>query len=291
VNEIENRLARGDSPLPDPRVKAWECFEQFKQDRAGRLTDKSMRADHYRIELFLKSCNIFKLSQITDRLLKAHLDTRITEDKISHQTANHTIRALKTFLNFCVRNKLIVENPLRFMAKYSIHKEEPRFLTHEEILALLAAAKDSEIYLPVILAVYTGMRYGEIERICWEDIDFNTNWITVKKSKAKRFRRIPLLPDLKEILLPLRSTGRIWDKKVRFFEWRYKLLQNVLKEKKIPAFRFHDLRHTFASIAIRSGINMLTLSKTLGHSTISTTEIYAHLYQDHIQEEFNKFKI
>lgn len=288
-NEIENELAKGDNPLPDVGMTAAQCVEEFRKFRAGRLDPKTIANDHYRIERFIHDERIAKLKQISQMSLKDHLDKRIESEKISNRTANHTIRAVKTFLNFCVRQKYIHGNAIKGMETYPIHEQEPRFLTVEEVRALLAAAKGQEVFPIVATAVYTGMRLGEILRLEWQDVDFEGGIISVRKSKSKKFRKIPIHRDLKRILWSLRGSGRCF--KVPSYhsvEWRFSVVRKKLQ---IPFFRFHDLRHTFASMLIRRGVDILTVSKLLGHSSVVVTQIYAHLYEDHVQESIQKIRI
>jgi len=280
-NEIENEIARGDSPIVKKNLSVWKCFNEFKQYRAGRISEGAQAADHYRIELFLNT-GIGSLSGITESKLKEHLDRRIKEG-LSNRTANHTIRALNTFLNFCIKQKYIQFNPLKYMPKYPIDKTEPRFLTGDEVKKLLNISKNSKIYYFIAFAVYTGMRWGEIAQLKWEDIDFNENVIRVKKSKSKNFRNIPLHPDLKKIIDPTKGAGLAVSQDS--FRWEF---DKVVTQAGLPRFRFHDLRHTFASMLIRSGADILTVSKLLGHSTISTTQIYSHLYNEHIVDAVNR---
>lgn len=307
LNEIENKLARGDSPVVEHNIPAWKCFEAFKQSRAGRLAAKTQNADHYRIEKFLVDEKIQSLKQITRAQLKSHLDRRIERDKISHMTANHTIRAVKTFLNFCVGEKHLFENPIRRMEMYPVDEKEPRFLTPDElkIFFQIALTNEPEVYIAVVIAVYSGMRWGEIERLNdmrsvdgnW--IDFEQNNIHITKSKRKKSghiratRKIPLHSDLRKILEPLRGQGRFIKITQDQLECRFEKLMDIATgdKYKIQRFRFHDLRHTFASLMVRAGVDIYTLSKLLGHSSVKTTEIYAHLYDDNVVDAINRLKI
>lgn len=289
-NQIENKLALGHSPLPDNTKSALEAFQEFKQYREGRLSLKHCYNDHYRIERFIKDSNIIQIRNITEESLKKHLDERI-KGGISNQTANHTIRCVKTFLNFCLKQKYVQENLISRMPKYPIDQKEPRYLTKEETQKLLSIAEGSVIYLPIAIALFTGMRQGEILRLLWQDIDFKFNNITVHISKTKKFRKVPLHAKLRKILEQFKKpNGLVFDKSLRILEWEFSKLKRLMPKETKP-FRFHDLRHTFASLMIRSGVDILTVSKLLGHADVKTTQIYSHLYQDHIQESMSKLDI
>lgn len=289
-NEIEMSLARGESPLPDLAATASQCLDAFKKSRAGIISDQTEKTDIPRIREFIKDSGISKIRDITEEKLKAHLDKRILNDGISNMTANHTIRAMKTFLSFCVRKNYISESPIKHMTKYPIDQKEPRFLSSDEIRALVSAAEGSPIRHLVLTAVYTGMRLGEIERLTWDDIDFESGTITVLKSKSKKFRKIPLHKELRaELLLIKKNGGAFFDPMTRkALDWQFELIKNKMIS--VPHFRFHDLRHTFASMMIKSGVDIYTVSRFLGHSGVAVTERYSHLYQDHANEAMKRLQ-
>lgn len=285
-NEIENRLHMGENPLPDKSLTAITAFEEFKRARIGRIAAKTNQTDNHRIEIFIKSAGITKLSSINDKRLKDHLDKRIVDFGISCRTANHTIRIIKTFLTWAVKNKMIASNPVMHMQKYKINAKEPRFLTPEEVRKAITAARGTRIELLVPAAVYTGMRFGELDRLEWQDIDFKAMIIDVKLSKPGKFRKVPLHPDLASMLAPYKGPGKCFNTTGFSHVW-----ETLRQAAGLGHFRFHDLRHTFASLLIKSGVDIYTVSKLLGHGQVTTTQIYAHLYQDHIQDAVKKVQI
>lgn len=285
-NEIEIHLAKGENPLPDTSLTARDAFDQFKRSREGRIVAKTKQTDNYRIDRFLKDENLVKVSQINETRLKAHLDKRI-EDGISHRTANHTIRIVKTFLNWGLKTGIITRNPIVYMEKYKVNDIEQRSLTEEECKIVLNIAKNSRIHLLVVTALYTGMRFSELDRLQWEDIDFKNKIISVRLSKSEKFRKVPLHPKLEDILKECKDEGKCFNT-VNFSD----LFKDIRKEAKMGHFRFHDFRHTFAALMIKAGVDLYTLSKILGHSSIViTTKLYGHLYQDQIQVAMSKLRL
>lgn len=294
ANEIENKLAQGQSPLPDIDILAMDAFEQFKQARQGRIVESTADTDHYRIERFIKDAHIQRLNQINESRLKEHLDERISPKEgsgISHRTANHTIRVIKTFLNWAVRTNKMSNNPIAHMQRYKINQKEPRFLQQGEVRQLLEACVGTKIDMVVPIAIYTGMRQGEIMRLNWSDIDFQNKVISVRLSKPGKFRKVPLHEDLAALLKArAKKSGVIFNGTVRTLEWEFfKIKRDRIKD--VEDFRFHDLRHTFASLLIKSGVDIYTVSKLLGHGQVTTTQIYSHLYQEHVQDAVSKLKL
>lgn len=292
-NEIENMLVQGDSPILGKAARAKECFEQFKNSRTGVLDPKTTSVVNQRIQDFLDDTKINNLSAITEESVKAHLDRRIREDKISPKTANHSIVQIGTFLTYCLRKKYIKENPLRWMKRYRMDPIVPRFLSTAEAEALLLACKKTEIYDIILIAIYAGLRWGEIARLQWEDFNIDKNEIMVRKSKTNKFRVVPIAEGLHKDLIPRKGKGSITSLSYDDMERVFTEIRDNLKigDDLVPHFRLHDLRHTFASMAIKNGVDLLTLSKWLGHSTTRTTELYAHLYDDHSQAAMKKFKL
>ena len=148
--------------------------------------------------------------------------------------------------------------------------------------------------LLVLTAITTGMRISEIFALNWSDILYEESLIAVRsKLKGGQFRYAPLTPELaaefrrcpdvlgKELIFPARR-GASGDR--RRVEGSF---ETVLRAAKIEDFRFHDLRHTFASWYMMNGGDLYELAKILGHSNIKMTERYAKLARHHIARTGN----
>ncbi len=145
----------------------------------------------------------------------------------------------------------------------------------------------------VLVAIHTGMRIGEILALSWENINFKSKEISIEKTKNDEPRSIPMTGEVWEMLLKKRelsnSTGYVFVTK-NGTSYRHRNVHRTfvaaLKKVNIQNFRIHDLRHTFASQFMMSGGDIYTLSKLLGHKSITTTTIYAHL-----ASHFKKFAV
>ena len=147
----------------------------------------------------------------------------------------------------------------------------------------------------VLLTLNTGLRRGEIFDLVWSDVDFSTANLTVKGEGAKsgQTRHIPLNPEAKSLLTAWRE--QTCDDGFVFPGKDGKRLNNVrkswaglLKDAEIVDFRWHDLRHDFASKLVMAGVPLNTVRELLGHSDLSTTLRYAHLAPDHKAEAVNR---
>jgi len=183
-------------------------------------------------------------------------------------------------------------------------------LSSEEVQALLATARErfSLLYPLLLCAVRTGMREGELIGLCWEDIDLNGSFIEVRHNvvrrqetniKTHKIRRIDLSPQLGAALTTLKETRQLeFSMKGQALpEWIFltphghrmtpevlrKGFYACLEKAGLRRVRFHDLRHTFASLLIQQGANVKYIQSQLGHSSISITlDVYSHLFEgDH----------
>jgi integrase len=181
--------------------------------------------------------------------------------------------------------------------------ERHRYLSKEE-LGRLMRVLDEKLYrkgtqeinrtflrlrLLVLIALTTGMRIGEIFALTWRDILYEESLVAVRsKLKGGRFRYVPLTP---ELVTELRRMPIVLGQD-RLFPPRHgakgercrveSSFETLLDLAKISDFRFHDLRHTFASWYMMHGGDLYELAKILGHSNIKMTERYAKLARQHI---------
>lgn len=140
----------------------------------------------------------------------------------------------------------------------------------------------------ILVSINTGMRRGEIFSLKWENINFEHALITIEGSYAKsgKTRHIPLnseaLKTLKIWQRQTQTTGFVFsNKNGEKFDNTKKSWANLLKSANIKNFRWHDLRHHFASRLVMAGVDLNTVRELLGHSDMSMTLRYAHLAPEH----------
>jgi integrase len=146
------------------------------------------------------------------------------------------------------------------------------------------------------LAVNTGLRRSELFHLRWEDVDLEAKWLTVHGASAKngQTRRIPLNAEA-------RSTLEAWRKLAKEDELRVfpgvggdrlkrvdRAWRGLRKRAELTNFRFHDLRHHFASRLVQSGVPLNTVRELLGHADTTMVLRYAHLSPDHLAEAVEK---
>ena len=188
----------------------------------------------------------------------------------------------------------IDDNPAWGVKQRREEVPEFEYLTAHEMDRLLEACP-AHLQPIVIVALYTGMRRGEILNLEWKDVNLDVGdrgLITIRKSKNHDTRYIPMNSLVSETLMkhPKRIVGgKVSD---HVFSNRdgaaVKSIRNgfeaaVRRARINKHIRFHDLRHTFASHLVMRGVDLRTVAKLLGHRDIRVTMRYAHLGSDHLQ--------
>jgi len=228
-------------------------------------------------------------SEITPQVIEQYKSHRrrtpVGDHYISGARVNRELALLKQAYNKGIDWGLVMDNPVR-RVKFFSEKDRgrTRYLTQSEKERLLNACT-SFLRRIVLVALKTGMRQTEILDLKWTDIDFNANQIVLKRTKSGKIRYIPIHPDVVAVLQGL-PKGRKYvffdDSESRAWHGKRRVdFEAALEQAGIRDFRFHDLRHTFASELVMKGADIKTISELLGHSTTRMTERYSHLSASH----------
>jgi len=203
-----------------------------------------------------------------------------TGQPIKKASVNRELAFMKTMFNMAVEWGRLKENPCQSIKLLRGEEKRLRILNAEEISALISEAA---WYLKVVIitAIETGMRKSELLGLRWKHVDFSNGFIRVEHAKNGDARNIPMSLHLKQMLQPLKQ-GRRQDDFVFVREGkRIICLKEAFKaaceRAGIEGFRFHDLRHTAASLLAGGGCDIITLQHILGHKSLSMTQRYAHL--------------
>lgn len=208
-------------------------------------------------------------------------------------------------LKQAVRWGYITRNPADMVDLPKPHKEEMKVLTIEQVKVLLKAAREDWFYAMYVTALTTGLRQGELLGLQWNDIDLTRGTITVKrtlkelngklligepKSKSARrtvtlpIRTITVLSEYQQVQIDrgLTSKGFVFTDRrggpVRPQNMLKRSFKPLLMKTGLPNIRFHDLRHTHATILLQQEVNPKLVQERLGHSSISLTlDTYSHV--------------
>ncbi len=269
------------SELADKYVENYRtqrCFQDLKR---------------YLVEEYRREFGHLKLSQITFLDLETYRNrrkatpTRAGKPR-SDATVNREMSTLRHMLNKANEWDMLEINPFtkgfRLMLKENNHRL--RFLTDSEIEALLRACDELKTYTPhlrpiVETALLTGMRRGELLGLKWEQI--RNSFIYLTETKSGKARQIPINNRLAELFQGVRRENHLKSPYVfcgpdgqRFKEVKHSFT-SACRKAGIVGFRFHDLRHTFASQLVMRDISLKAVQELLGHASLVMTMRYAHL--------------
>lgn len=271
-----------------------ECFpEQVK----NQLTFKDLADKYWEIH-GSKTRSSYTWRKMLDKIVKRfghykmrHLSTEeiqvfyneIWQSRTS-STANRYLTLIKAVINTGIRLKKFRDiNPCNAVVRQKENNSRWRYLSIPEIKRLLECCPKEEVRNTIICALNTGMRKGEILNLQWENVDLVGDTIYILESKSGNHREIPILPSLKRLFISIgeRRSGPVFNLTAEQCDYSF---EKALKQAKIENFRYHDLRHTFASHFVMNGGRLPELQKILGHSDFKLTLRYAHLSKNHLQQ-------
>lgn len=270
-------------------VKAW--LEQCWQGSTNRTRTQERQRGMYWATLLghrlLRDLNLNELRKIQARMLES--------GKWKPATINRYFSALRRPLSLAVQEGLISRHPMKGL-KFLPEPVKDRFFTDEELGRMRAIMSDQE-WDRVAFALGTCLRASEQFRLRWDQVNLEGSVLTIPLPKGNKTRRVPLSQEMKAILRrqfsespwvfpdpsnPLAPLGRHAPSKA---------FSKALNTLAIPHASWHTLRHTGASRLLRAGIDIVTVSKILGHSTIHTTMRYCHLVKDQLHEAVNRVSL
>ena len=291
-------------------VRTW--YEVYAEPRI-RPNTKSYYTNYIENHIIpgIGSIPLDKLTTIQiQRFYKHLLDggrvDRIEAKKKPKGLAPKTVRNIHQMIgsayNLAMEQRLVTKNPTQGCALPKVEHKEMKTLTADQLSAFFQEARDSGVYELYYLDLATGLRRGELLGLKWTDIDLDRGVLKIQRAISRQngkvveaplktknaYRTLPLSADAIDVLMQQRrKTGNS--------EWVFPsptggpmspdsvlhMLQRVLKRAGLPRIRFHDLRHTFATMALQNGVDVKTVSSMLGHYSAGfTLDTYAHVTTD-----------
>jgi integrase len=233
-------------------------------------------------------------------------------EKLSARTVHHHHRVLSESLKYAVRQGYLGRNPAESVDPPSPRNRVMRTLTPDEVELLLTSVKDSHYYPVIYTAVSTGLRQAELLGLRWRDIDLDMCSISVsqvlyirkgvchfKQPKTEHSRRrVAMTPKLacflREYQAERESLYRQLGKELTLDDLVFASVEGkpidarvlshafgrMVKQADLSGVRFHDLRHTFASLMLLRGAKPKVISEALGHSSVAfTMDVYSHIIE------------
>jgi integrase len=256
---------------------------------------------------------------ILAKLAPTHIQAMYAEmerQKASARLRQLTHAVLRRALKQAVRWGLLMWNPCDAVQPPRVAQKEMMVLQPEQVVTLLKAAKGDRFEALYILAVATGMRMGEMFGLQWADVDLNRGVLKVSRSltevhgkvvvsepKTAKGRRSITLPAMAVAALREHKARRAaaglgdvpWvfcsrsDTPIRRSHFHAYWFKPLLNRAALPSIRFHDLRHTSATLLLSAGVHPKVVQERLGHSQIGVTmDIYSHVLPSMQQEAASK---
>lgn len=238
---------------------------------------------------FYDACKVNFVNQVTPEIIEKYRNQRV--EAVGKSTVNREIKMLKRFFKQAVQKGYTRKSPAEDLKTYREPDHAIRHLSDDEVKKILAAAPP-DLQRILICFLLTGIRYGELCHLEWSDIDFRHRQILVQPKenwRPKNFKKrvIPMHSAVETILSEM---PRKEDVSLVFPDDEGKCADGGLRNRLYRVFanakvscNVKDLRSTFASNAVMSGMPIYTVSKLLGHHDVKITEKhYAHLAPDYM---------
>jgi len=275
----------------------WDEDYVTVQIRLGRMKESSAESCRSRSRLHIVPFfGQMRLDEITLPHVREFMKALLAKE-LSPKTVLNAMVVLKEMFKHAVQWGYLDVNPAQYAERPRSEDQEMQILTPPEIRRLLDAA-DEPVRTLLLCAVLTGMRRGELLGLRWEDIDLEDHRIFVRRAlwrgkfvtpKSRRSRRtIDLAPTLRAALAKVPSrfqAGLVFcspdGEPINPDTFAQRDWARALRRAELRRIRFHDLRHTYASLLIAQGAHPKYIQTQLGHASIQTTlDRYGHLMPD-----------
>ena len=291
AEQLKGQVARGIDPLERRQVdhKAPTVEDMWKRYEAQYLPKLADRSQKDQRTMFTKSIlpaiGRKKVEDVTFNDCEA-LHRKITKDRPTR--ANRVIEVLRRNFNLAIKWGWVERNPASGIERNSEPKRE-RYLSPSEIEALLSALdqhKEKTSCDAIKFILLTGCRRGEALNATWSQFDDDLRIWTkpAATTKQRRLHRVPVASSVTELLKLRRHHSEseyVFDSGDGTALTDIKRTWSAItKAANIENARIHDLRHTFASIAVSQGQSLPLIGAMLGHTQVQTTARYAHLFDD-----------
>lgn len=257
-----------------------------------------------------------KLQQVTRQLLQDYMDEKAAHGRkdgkggLSPRSLRLHKNILYQALTEAVKAGLLSANPCEYIDLPSVPRHEAHFYTAEQVQTLLDSIRDDPLFPLVKITAIYGLRRSELLGLQWDSIDFESGTLTIrhtvskvtkpvekdKTKNASSYRSFPLLPEARAIFLQALSDqrtnrrlfGKAYQENPYVFKWPdgrpfppdyiTHHFARLLQKNGLSRIRFHELRHSCASILLSNGFTLKDVQEWLGHSDIKmTANVYGHL--------------
>ncbi|HNV62257.1 MAG TPA: site-specific integrase [Candidatus Cloacimonas acidaminovorans] len=297
---VRQKLARGE-PIIEVKHKKTEAinFNEFSKqwfnvyvksnNKKSEIIQKESILRNHLKPFFGKK----ELIQINSLDIEKYKSDKI-KDGLKNKTINNQLTVLAKCLKIAEEWGLLEKIPK--IKKLKVQPQKFDFLTEEECKLLLDNS-DGIFKEMIFFAIKTGLRFGELIAIDWNDVNLNEQLLTVRRSivlgemgstKSNKIRYIPLTDEVCQMLIQrAKKSGYVFSDKLGNPLKQYSCCDNLYclcKRIGLRKIGWHTFRHTFASHLVQNGVSIKAVQELLGHSNIATTMRYSHLGPSTLRE-------
>lgn len=321
--EAQNALNKGTYVEPSKTLYA-DFMKNWLKDKETTVKKSTLETYAYLVNSFIiPHLGQTELSKITPR----QIQTLYNDLKTSNRLSDENIRKIHTIINESLNKafkwEMIVRNPATLVEAPKVAKKEIEVWNEEEIHRFLSFAKGSRYYAAFLLALTTGMRQGEILGLRWKDIDEENRTISVVQTLSHKGKILSVgaktASGNRQISIDEVTLNQLLPLKLKYKEEKManrpiyqdhdlvirtsigtpvsprnllRSFYSIIEKAQVKKIRFHDLRHTHASLMLKQGVNPKIVAERLGHANVKITlDTYSHLLpnlQKETADEFGK---
>jgi integrase/recombinase XerD len=260
---------------------------------------KYLRSIELSFRQLLKHTNDISLKKFSVRFAQDFLSMTY---KRTQKGAELYLRTLKAAFNRAVDWGYREDNPFKKVKLPKSQKTIPIFMKEKELEIIVNHTFNKELKLLFIIGFNTGMRLGELTNLKWENVDLKSESIIVKNdnSFSTKSRKDRIIPMTEKVIKLFKKKSSSYKNDVYVFskssgmkfndDYITKSFKKAVRRAKLnDKIHFHTLRHSFASRLVQKGASIYVVKELLGHSDVTTTQIYSHLEHKNLKDVINLF--
>lgn len=296
---VRKHEIRKNEYIPPRQSRGW-TFSRLAREAIGskalRLTASTVETDQFRLVRILPLIGHVRFDRLTAQRIEAALAV-LKKEGLSPSTLNRYRSFISSVFSYAVKNEKLGSNPCARVGRFKENEARLRWLREDEEKKLRLEIIEDRFLWELDAVLFTGMRRGEFFNLKWADCDLDRKdkVVTVRGKTGRRhvvvnddaalaFERLKELSGDKTFVVPDHNE---FPDAVR--DWRT-WFEVATRKAGIRDFKFHDLRHTFASRLAMKGVDIRTIQELMGHKSIVMTMRYSHLSSDHRQKAAAKIK-
>jgi site-specific recombinase XerD len=286
--------------MPDETYLLAQFQHEFLEYSQSVHTPKTCACVKTAFEQLIRVSGNIALRDVTIRHIEKFVAFKLQET--SAWTARKHFAHLASAFERALVWRKIEANPFRSVPNPKTPERIPIYFTHEQLSLLLEVIDKPDFLDLVIMAIMTGMRMGEMINLHWHSVDLERETIIIENTsefttKSKRNRLVPINKHLLPILVKRKKEATndlVFHRSGTQFSTDYvtkRFKKYVRRATLDDRLHFHSLRHSTASFLVQAGVPIYTVKELLGHSQLSTTQVYSHLSGSQLMDSANQISL